>query len=143
MGKLEETTFSRRLPYGMTLSGDADRDTDRDAAASGEGDGGGGTAVAAAAAAAGEGRVVNWGLEGFEEQKRRLRELLQPQIDAGARAGGSVGLEWLVLPPATAATAGATVAAAAAAAAADLLLVDATTAGAAAAAADAGEPEAI
>eukprot|EP01043_Picozoa_sp_COSAG02_P048945 COSAG02_NODE_4865_length_4888_cov_2.731259_6_plen_255_part_00 len=38
---------------------------------------------------------VNWGLEGYEEQKQRLRELLLPQLDAGAKAGGSVGLEWL------------------------------------------------
>ena len=47
------------------------------------------------------GQVVapNWGLEDYETQMKRLRVLLQPQLDAGARAGGSVGLEWLLAPP--------------------------------------------
>ena len=38
----------------------------------------------------------NFALDGFEEQKRRLRQRLQPLVDAGAKAGGSVGLEWLL-----------------------------------------------
>jgi len=38
----------------------------------------------------------HFALDGFEEQKRRLRLRLQPLVDAGAKAGGSVGLEWLL-----------------------------------------------
>ena len=32
----------------------------------------------------------------YGKQKARLRELLQPQLDAGATVGGSIGLEWLL-----------------------------------------------
>ena len=38
----------------------------------------------------------NFALDDFEAQKRRLRARLQPLVDAGARPGGSVGLEWLL-----------------------------------------------
>ena len=38
----------------------------------------------------------NFALDGFSQQKRRLRQRLQPLMEAGAKPGGSVGLAWLL-----------------------------------------------